>query len=251
MGTTWNRNLQLQLWRPHETSLPCAATGAIVIDLFRATSTLQILVDSGHEVTIAATPGEANTKLRDGWRGVGEWHGETPTGFVSGNSPRLARHLQQVGPPIVFLSSNGAGAIRAAARNAAHVLLGNLWNISMLADIVMTVSGLWLLVPAGLRGQRSAEDDLMCSMLAAEIGVAVTGLSSTGSVTDLKGYAENHLPHDLEVRADIDFILSSSYKPSRIPVYRDGLIVGLPGAEFEKLYRCPGALPRVGSAGCG
>ncbi|MFF2393276.1 2-phosphosulfolactate phosphatase [Nocardia sp. NPDC058114] len=196
-----------------------------MVDLFRATSTLQVLADSGHEISIATDPEEAQSRISEGFRGVGEWGGVTPAGFTFGNSPRRVMHLPVAGPPVVFLSSNGAGAIRAAAKHAKSVLIGNLWNLHLLREVLTGVGGSWLLVPAGLRGQPCLEDDFVCSRLAAEVGVAVPGLREDIGLPSIHASASTHLPEDADAHHDIDFILSSSYRPTGLPTHEDGLIV--------------------------
>src|SRR5260370_15154640 len=103
--------LAVELYRPADpsTEQPRSRTSAIVIDLFRATSTLQVLADGGHSpIELISTPQQAEAALSRGRRCVGEWLAVTPPGFSCGNSPTQARLLDPAGPPVTFLSTNGS-----------------------------------------------------------------------------------------------------------------------------------------------
>ena len=210
-----------------------AGGGAVVADLFRATATLHALVECGHDVELVTTAEQASERVAAGRRCVGEWRGYRQPGFVCGNSPRAARRLVPDGAPVVFLSSNGAGAITFAARWHEPVLLACLANLPAVAARVGAVGGRWTLVPAGHRSGPRIEDDVVCARLAdllpgarrgpglTERGRRVAGVTTAqlwGSPS-----AQWLLEHDPGGRADIHPVLDAA--PSAVlPVYRDGLV---------------------------
>jgi 2-phosphosulfolactate phosphatase len=211
-------------------------TGAVVVDLFRATSTLQILVDHGHSpVHVVATLPEARSAMARGHRCVGEWLGVTPPGFSCGNSPVAVQSLEPGGPPVTFLSSNGAGALVAAGRGAEPVLAGNLFNIDAVRRAMLERGGRWLLVPAGARGVPCLEDDFVCARLAAGLrGEAAFGERIERLVADLAGVTTDDLlrckaAHRLARgepagRADVEFIVTGAVRSDLIPVYSNGRV---------------------------
>jgi phosphosulfolactate phosphohydrolase-like enzyme len=220
---------------------PAGHAGAVVVDLFRATSTLQILVDDGHPVIeVVATPQAARSALDRGHRCVGEWLGSTPPGFSCGNSPVQVHLLEPAGPPVTFLSSNGAGALIAAGRTAGLVLAGNLFNVGAVRQIMLERGGRWLLVPAGARGVPCVEDDFVCAGLARSL----TGSASFGEridrlVGEFAGVTVQDLAHceaagrlartEPTGRDDVEFILAGPVRSPRVPVYAGGAVTAWPG----------------------
>lgn len=224
--------LTVELGRPGQLTAQRAAghTGAVVVDLFRATSTLQVLVDAGHrDITLVATRPGAAAALRRGHRCVGEWLGATPPGFSCGNSPVLAQRLDPAGPPVTFLSTNGAGALLAARQAAVLVYAANLANIGAVRESLMARGGSWLLVPAGARGAPCVEDDYVCALLAARLrGQARLGPGISRLMGQLAGVTAADLRHcpaaqrlahaEPTGRADVEYILAASFRSARIPV---------------------------------
>jgi phosphosulfolactate phosphohydrolase-like enzyme len=208
--------------------------GAAVVDLFRATSTLQVLVDGGHrEIAVIGSRQAATQALRAGRRCVGEWLGATPAGFSCGNSPVLARELDPAGPPVTFLSTNGAGALMAACRAARLVYAANLLNIEAVRRSMLECGGRWLLIPAGRRGTPCVEDDYFCARLAGLLrGRADLGPRIGEVMARLAGVTADDLRRcpaarrlaaaEPTGRADVDFILAGTPQSARIPVCAGG-----------------------------
>ncbi|WP_192583446.1 2-phosphosulfolactate phosphatase [Streptomyces albicerus] len=207
--------------------------GVVVVDLFRATSTLRSLVEHGHEAEIVATPEEAAEAMRRGRRCLGEWHGAVLAGFVCGNSPTRVRSLPVTGTPLVFLSSNGARSLTLAARVGATVLAGDLANLDAMAGTLLRSGGRWLCVPAGCRGERRTEDDFVCTELARRLPRAAgprlaelcRSLADT-TVDDLAhGPSAQWLTrHEQTGAADLAFILSRRPDSGVLPCY-DGKVL--------------------------
>lgn len=230
--------------RPGQLTAQLAAghTGAVVVDLFRATSTLQVLVDGGHrDIALVATQAAAAAALRRGHRCVGEWQGVTLPGFSCGNSPVLAQRLDPGGPPVTFLSTNGAGALLAARRAGALVFAANLANIGAVRGALLEHSGSWLLVPAGARGAPCVEDDYVCALLAARLrGQATLGVRISQLIGQLAGVTVADLRHcpaaqrlahtEPTGRADVEYILAAAFQSARIPVCTGTAITAWPAS---------------------
>lgn len=225
----------LELCDPSELEPPGdgePVTGVVVVDLFRATSTLRSLVEHGHETEILATPEQAAEALRRGRRCLGEWHGAVLDGFVCGNSPTRVRDLPVTGAPLSFLSSNGARALTQAARVADTVLTADLGNLDALAATVAR-GGRWLCVPAGCRGERRTEDDFVCVELARRLPGAVgprlarlCGTLDGVTVDDLAHgpSAEWLVRHEQTGADDLAFILAQRPDSPVLPYY-DGKLL--------------------------
>jgi phosphosulfolactate phosphohydrolase-like enzyme len=234
--------LAVELCRPGQLAArrDTGHTGAVVVDLFRATSTLQVLVDAGHrDVSLVATRAGAAAALRRGHRCVGEWQGVTLPGFSCGNSPVLAQRLDPAGPPVTFLSTNGAGALLAARRAAALVYAASLANIGAVRGSLLAHGGSWLLVPAGVRGAPCLEDDYVCALLAARLrGQATLGAQLTRLIGQLAGVTAADLRHcpaarrlaraEPTGRADVEYILAATFRSARIPVCAGPVITAWP-----------------------
>jgi len=102
-----------------------AAAAAVVVDVLRATTTLTVALSNGAAgVMPAATPEEAFA-LRDRTPGAllcGEREGLPIPGFDLGNSPYEYGESVVRGRPLVFASTNGSIALRAAAGAGRRVL---------------------------------------------------------------------------------------------------------------------------------
>jgi 2-phosphosulfolactate phosphatase len=234
--------LTVELGRPGQLTAQRDAgyTGAVVVDLFRATSTLQVLVDAGHrDITLVATQAGAAAALRRGRRCVGEWQGATLPGFSCGNSPVLAQRLDPAGPPVTFLSTNGAGALLAARRAAALVYAASLANIGAVRGSLLAHGGSWLLVPAGVRGTPCLEDDYVCARLAARLrGQATLGAQISRLIGQLAGVTAADLRRcpaaqrlaraEPTGRADVEYILAATFRSARIPVCTGTVITAGP-----------------------
>lgn len=101
----------------------------IVVDVIRASTSLVTLVERGaSRVFIAGDIDSARAAApRAGAVLVGEQDGLAPPGFTYGNSPVELSRASVDGRPVVFVTTNGTEAIRAAT-DAATVLVGALRN---------------------------------------------------------------------------------------------------------------------------
>jgi 2-phosphosulfolactate phosphatase len=100
----------------------------IMLDVLRASSTMLAMFEAGaRELRLAATP-EAALAVADGKRGdfwvCGERHGLKVEGFDFGNSPSEVAGAELSERDVVYVTSNGTGALRAVAA-APLVLVGS------------------------------------------------------------------------------------------------------------------------------
>lgn len=218
---------------------PLAGAGAVVVDLFRATSTLQVMVDRGCAVHLLTRPPESAERTTGARYRIGEWRGDLPPGGDYGNSPLDVAGLDLQGAEVEFISSNGAGAIVAAAV-AERVWCASLFNEKAVVSAVAD-SGLahWRLVPAGCRGDRRIEDDYVCGRIGSalsergfQLGPRLAGAARAAESTtedDLLRSPGATFVIDREGSADIEFILGGTYESETVPTLVDGRIVASPG----------------------
>lgn len=131
----------------------------VVLDIFRATSTMITALANGSQVILPVSSVEEASKLKICHPRAllgGERRGERIRGFDLGNSPleygkEIMRHR-----PLIFLSTNGTKAIL-AAKEANRVYLASFLNALAAAEQLRTVDNL-LLSCAGTQGTSSLED---------------------------------------------------------------------------------------------
>lgn len=227
-----NQSLWVNLADPDDLK-HCIQAGdtVVVVDLFRATSTIQILIDKGCTVIPMASILDADPVNSHGFLRIGEWHGLRPGGFFADNSPTEILEKNISGRTVEFLSSNGSGAIIAASA-ASRVICANLFNEKAVITKIITSKGRWWLCPAGCRGDRRIEDDYVC----ARLGRILTDQGFilqprlTQLITQL-GYVDVSVLLDspgalflrrTDAMKDLDFILHSGYQSHFLPTLIEG-----------------------------
>ncbi len=131
----------------------------LVIDTFRATSTLAVLVESGVEnIFIVKNQEEARIlqkQLCPDCLLIGEEKGLKIKGFDHGNSPSILYEKNLENKSVVFTSSNGAKTL-ILLKNKKNVFLGALVNLSSISDKVSKLAAKKkknvVIIPAGNHG---------------------------------------------------------------------------------------------------
>ncbi|HND56393.1 MAG TPA: 2-phosphosulfolactate phosphatase, partial [Pirellulaceae bacterium] len=150
----------------------CAGRTAVVIDVLRATTTIIQAISAGANAVIPCVEidGAVETSKRLGPTTLlaGERGGVKVAGFDLGNSPAEYTSDVVAGRAIVLTTSNGTRAI-AAARSAAHLLIGALVNRAAVAALAVLLANDVAIVCAGSEDQVGADDELTGGAIAAEI----------------------------------------------------------------------------------
>jgi 2-phosphosulfolactate phosphatase len=139
----------------------------VVVDAFRASTTIAVLVSRGARVVPVASIEEARTyagaNLRAGERGSAK-----VAGFDLGNSPTeiLASDVPS-GSTVVLCTTNGTRVIEAAS-GAPAVLVGAFVNASALADELASGDHgpQVVVVGCGWEGRRASEDEVAAGAIA-------------------------------------------------------------------------------------
>jgi 2-phosphosulfolactate phosphatase len=153
---------------PAETA---AVPTAIVVDVFRATSTIVQALDGGYERVYCCAEVEEAFALRDELGGAvlaGERGGNPLPGFDFGNSP--LEFLRPRAEAVVLTTTNGTRAILQAAAKCDQVMVGSLLNLEAVTAAARGIGEDVEIVCAGLRGGYSEDDAYCAGRIAALVG---------------------------------------------------------------------------------
>jgi 2-phosphosulfolactate phosphatase len=146
------------------------APTAIVVDVLRATSTIAQALASGYRRVLCCAEVEEALALR-GRLGEGVLAGERRAvaipGFDLGNSP--LEFTEPRSETVVLTTTNGTGAILAAAASAETVLLGSLLNLDAVAGAARGKGDVEV-VCAGLEGRFTIDDAYAAGRIAELLG---------------------------------------------------------------------------------
>lgn len=139
---------------------------AIVVDLFRATSTIQVLVDRHCRVILFNDLDSFILALDKNRVSVGEWKGDMVEGACFHNSPSDLLDSKVKNIDVNFLSSNGSKALMDVSLSR-KAICASLFNLNAILEVIkkMTDASI-LLVPAGAKGGSRIEDDYVCAKIA-------------------------------------------------------------------------------------
>ena len=147
------------------------AAVVVVVDAFRASTTIAILISRGARVVPVASIADARSYVGADFR-AGERGSAKVAGFDFGNSPTeiLAAEVPP-GSTVVLSTTNGTRVI-AAARGVPAVLTGAFVNASAVADeLAAGIHGPHVvLVGCGWEGRRASEDEAAAGAILHRLG---------------------------------------------------------------------------------
>jgi 2-phosphosulfolactate phosphatase len=132
----------------------------VVVDVFRASTTIAVLVRKGVRVIPVASVEEAAAHAGADYR-IGERGGAKLSGFDFGNSPTEVEESKFIsGATVVLTTTNGTRIIE-AAHDAPVILAGAFVNANAVADELATgVYGTRVaIIGCGWQGRRASEDE--------------------------------------------------------------------------------------------
>jgi 2-phosphosulfolactate phosphatase len=137
-----------------------AARKGAVVDAFRASTTIAILVSKGACVIPVASIEEAVSFAGADYR-IGERSGARVAGFDFGNSPTEVEGLELVSGATVVLSTTNGTRVIEAARSASAVLTGAFVNARVVAEDLMSgdYGARVAVIGCGWEGRRASEDE--------------------------------------------------------------------------------------------
>jgi 2-phosphosulfolactate phosphatase len=145
----------------------------VVVDIFRATSTMVTALSEGVAAILPVEDLETCRQLSsEGYIIAGERNGQKAEGFVLGNSPLEYLEGAYSGQKIAMTTTNGTFAINQVKEKAEEILMGAFLNLQATADYLHTLNLDVLILCAGWKGKFNLEDTLYA-------GALVSLLSST------------------------------------------------------------------------
>lgn len=160
----------------------------VVIDIFRATSSICYGIENGAEAIIPVSQVEECAAYRE--KGLdyllaAERDGSVVEGFDFGNSPFSYTKEKVAGKTIVLTTTNGTHALH-LSRSAKKIVIGSFLNLTALSNWLNTQNENILLVCAGWKNNFNLEDTLFA-------GAVVDQLKDKGFVLDDAAIAANDL----------------------------------------------------------
>jgi 2-phosphosulfolactate phosphatase len=134
----------------------------VVIDIFRATSSISYGIENGAEAIIPVSEVEECAAYREkglNYLLAAERNGEVVTGFDFGNSPFSYTKEKVAGKTVVLTTTNGTHALH-LSRKAKKIVIGSFLNLTALCNWLKTQQENILLVCAGWKNNFNLEDTL-------------------------------------------------------------------------------------------
>ena len=215
----------------------------VVIDIFRATSSICYGIDNGAEAIIPVATVEACQGYCDrGYLLAAERNGEVVEGFDFGNSPFAYTSQKVSGKTVVLTTTNGTHAIR-LSMGADQVVAGAFLNLHAIADFVEAAQKDVLVVCAGWKGNFNLEDTLFAGGLASRLEGKFTFANDAAlaamhlyrlAQADMQGFLSesSHVQRlkNLDIIKDIAFCLQEDLYQV-VPVLQGDCLVANQGVE--------------------
>jgi len=194
----------------------------VVIDIFRATSSMCYGLANGAEAIIPVASVETCRSYEDtDYLLAAERNGEVVAGFDFGNSPFSYTAEKVANKTIVLTTTNGTHAIN-ESREAKKVVIGSFLNLGALSTWLKTQPNDVLLLCAGWKNKVNLEDSLFAGALAYHLKNEAYKLDDAAIlVADLYDLAQGDLKEfmkktshserlkELNIEADIAFCLQT------------------------------------------
>lgn len=211
----------------------------VVVDIFRATSSICYGIENGAEAIIPVSRVEECAA----YHGTdcllaAERDGEVVAGFDFGNSPFAYTAEKVAGKTVVLTTTNGTHAIQ-LSRSAKKIVIGSFFNLSALCDWLKGQGDHILLVCAGWKNKFNLEDTIFTGAVVDQIlsagyrpddsSIAALDLFQLAK-GDLRGYLKKTSHSErlkrLGIEKDIDFCLNVDITRA-IPVLEGDKLVRL------------------------
>lgn len=143
----------------------------VIIDIFRATSSICYGIDNGAEAIIPVSEVEECAAYREkgfDYLLAAERNGEVVTGFDFGNSPFSYVKQKVAGKTVVLTTTNGTHALH-LSRNAKKIVIGSFLNLTSLSEWLRTQDENILLVCAGWKNNFNLEDTVFAGAVIEKI----------------------------------------------------------------------------------
>jgi 2-phosphosulfolactate phosphatase len=194
----------------------------VIIDIFRATSSICYGIENGAEAIIPVAEVDECVAYRDKashYLLAAERDGKVVEGFDFGNSPFSYTAQKVAGKTVVLTTTNGTQALH-LSRKAKKVVIGSFLNLTALCNWLKTQDNNILLVCAGWKNNFNLEDTLFAGAVVEQLkdlnfklddaAIAANDLFQTGKKDIgqyLKKTSHGERLKKLGIEKDIEFCL--------------------------------------------
>lgn len=210
----------------------------VVVDIFRATSTMVAAVANGVKEILPFPDLESCRAMQQkGFLIGGERNGLTAPGFEMGNSPVAYLKGEHVGRSLAMTTTNGTQAIE-KSKQASQILIGAFANLQATVSYIQSQTEDVLIHCAGWKGHFNLEDSIYAGALTKAL--EATHLAEDDGAIAMKSLFEK-VGHDLKgflsqashakrlqnhgIEHDIDFCLSYDLYDLVVKVNAEGFLV--------------------------
>ena len=213
---------------------------AVIIDIFRATSSICYGIENGAEAIIPVAQVEECTAYRE--KGLdyllaAERNGEVVAGFDFGNSPFSYTKEKVAGKTIVLTTTNGTHALH-LSRAAKKIVIGSFLNLSALCIWLKSQQENILLVCAGWKNNFNLEDTLFAGAVVDQLKTSNYQLDDPSiAANDLFELGKNDLNLYLQKTAHSDRLKKLGIEEDIRFCLQVDLTTAIPVLEGEKLVK--------------
>ncbi len=178
----------------------------VIIDVFRATSTIAAALDNGAKSIIPVATVEECIELgehTDNSITAGERNGKVVEGLQYGNSPSEYSKDFVAGKTLVLTTTNGTKLLH-MVEGAAQIITGSFLNLSAVCDYLIKQNMPVLLGCAAWKDRFNLEDTLFA-------GMVVDRVKEYFDINCDSAYAAEQLHHSLNGQKPIDFLKNSAH----------------------------------------
>lgn len=144
----------------------------VVVDIFRASSTIVTALSNGVESIIPVEDLEVcRAYKKQGLLIAGERNGKKAQGFDLGNSPLAYLNNQFQGAKIAMTTTNGTLALSKAKKHAGEILIGSFLNLTATVNYIKASKRDVMVLCAGWKGKFNIEDALYAGALSNALGI--------------------------------------------------------------------------------
>lgn len=213
---------------------------AVIIDIFRATSSICYGIENGAEAIIPVAQVEECAAYRE--KGLdyllaAERNGEVVSGFDFGNSPFSYTSEKVAGKTIVLTTTNGTHALH-LSRAAKKIVIGSFLNLSALCNWLKFQQENILLVCAGWKNNFNLEDTLFAGAVVDQLQTSNYQLDDPSiAANDLYQLAKNDLNLYLQKTAHSERLKKLGIEEDIKFCLQVDLTTAIPVLEEEKLVK--------------
>ncbi len=195
----------------------------VVIDIFRASSSICYGIENGAEAIIPVAQVEECAAYREKGNDyllAAERDGKVVEGFDFGNSPFSYTREKVAGKTIVLTTTNGTHALHLSIK-AKKIILGSFLNLTAVCNWLRTQNENILLVCAGWKNNFNLEDTLFAGAVAHNLldlglkmddpaiaAVDLYAIAKADPAAYLKKTSHGERLKQLGIQADIDFCMN-------------------------------------------